>query len=93
MGKLLAIVNTIVVVLASVFQYSNFYDRCICNSSVSSRGGNAYAVIIETAARAAQSKSARQNGLRCVDISNDALIERFAWPLLILSGRGVVVGA
>jgi len=57
-GKLLAIVNTIVVILASVFQYSGFYDRCFCNSSVFSRGGTAYAVIIETAAQAAQAKSA-----------------------------------
>jgi hypothetical protein len=57
-GKLLAIVNSAVVILASVFQYSSFYDRCYCNSSVFSRGGDAYAVIIETAAQAAQAKSA-----------------------------------
>jgi hypothetical protein len=57
-GKLLAIANSAVVILASVFQYSSFYDRCYCNSSVFSRGGDAYAVIIETAAQAAQAKSA-----------------------------------
>lgn len=57
-GKLLAIVNSIVVILASVFQYSSFYDRCYCNSSVFSRGVEAYAVIIETAAQAAQARSA-----------------------------------
>jgi hypothetical protein len=57
-GKLLAIINSAVVVLTSVFQYSSFYDRCYCNSSVFSRGGDAYAVIIETATQAAQSKSA-----------------------------------
>lgn len=57
-GKLLAIVNTFVVILASTFQYSSFYDRCFCNSSVFSRGGGAYTVIIETAAEAAQAKSA-----------------------------------
>ncbi|OAX40773.1 hypothetical protein K503DRAFT_768254 [Rhizopogon vinicolor AM-OR11-026] len=58
MGKLLAIVNSFVAILASTFQYSSFYDRCFCNSSVFSRGGAAYAVIIETAAQAAQAKSA-----------------------------------
>ncbi|KAG1810739.1 hypothetical protein EV424DRAFT_1571405 [Suillus variegatus] len=48
-GKLLAIVNFFLVILACVFQYSNFYDRCFCNSSVFSRGGAAaYDVIIET---------------------------------------------
>ncbi|KAG1867098.1 hypothetical protein C8R48DRAFT_772290 [Suillus tomentosus] len=50
MGKLLAIVNFFLVILVCVFQYSNFYDRCFCNSSVFSRGGAAYDVIIETTA-------------------------------------------
>lgn len=57
-GKLIAMANSVVVILASVFQYSSFYDRCYCNSSVFSRGADAYAVIIETAAQAAQAKSA-----------------------------------
>jgi len=57
MGKLLAIINTFVVILASVFQYSGFYDRCFCNSSVFSRGTAGYNVIIETVAQAAQAKS------------------------------------
>ncbi|KAG1789034.1 uncharacterized protein HD556DRAFT_1495456 [Suillus plorans] len=47
-GKFLAFVNFFLVILACVFQYSNFYDRCFCNSSVFSRGGAAYDVIIET---------------------------------------------
>ncbi|KAG2151698.1 hypothetical protein BD769DRAFT_1623497 [Suillus cothurnatus] len=38
--------------------YSNFYDRCFCNSSVFSRRGGAYAVIIETAAEAKRTKAA-----------------------------------
>ncbi|KAG1751847.1 hypothetical protein EDB19DRAFT_1203933 [Suillus lakei] len=57
-GKLLAIINFVLIILACVFQYSNFYDRCFCNSSVFSRRGAAYAVIIETAAQAAQAKTA-----------------------------------
>ena len=57
MGKLLAIINTFVVILASVFQYSGFYDRCFCNASIFSRGSGGYDVIIETAAQAAQAKS------------------------------------
>ncbi|OAX40785.1 hypothetical protein K503DRAFT_575149 [Rhizopogon vinicolor AM-OR11-026] len=57
-GYAIAIVNSNVVILASVFQYSSFYDRCYCNSSVFSREGGAYAVIIQSAAQAAQAKSA-----------------------------------
>ncbi|KAG1727271.1 uncharacterized protein EDB91DRAFT_893744 [Suillus paluster] len=57
-GKLFAIINFILVVLACTFQYSSFYDRCFCNSSVFSRGSGAYAVIIETTAQAAQAKAA-----------------------------------
>jgi hypothetical protein len=58
MGKLLAILNLFLLVMACVFQYSSFYDRCYCNSSIFSRRGAAYAVIIETAAQAAQAKAA-----------------------------------
>lgn len=57
-GKLLALLNFCLVIMACVFQYSSFYDRCYCNSSVFSRRGAAYAVIIETAAQAAQAKAA-----------------------------------
>lgn len=57
-GKSLAISNFLLVIMACVFQYSNFYDRCYCNSSVLSRRGAAYAVIIETTAQAAQDKAA-----------------------------------
>jgi hypothetical protein len=57
-GKLCAVINFFLVVLACVFQYSNFYDRCFCNSSVFSRRGGAYAVIIETAAEAERAKAA-----------------------------------
>ena len=38
--------NTIFVILAGVFQFSNFYDRCYCNSSVLGRGSRlAYSTI------------------------------------------------
>ncbi|KAG2135739.1 uncharacterized protein EDB93DRAFT_822762 [Suillus bovinus] len=57
-GKLFAILNSCVVIMACVFQYSGFYDECFCKSSVFSRGGAAYYVIIETAAQAAQAKTA-----------------------------------
>ncbi|KAG1816879.1 uncharacterized protein BJ212DRAFT_181309 [Suillus subaureus] len=58
MGKLWAVINFFLVVLACIFQYSNFYDRCFCNSSVFSRRGAAYTVIIETAAQAGRAKTA-----------------------------------
>jgi hypothetical protein len=52
MGKLLAIVNSVRVVLACIFQYSNFYDTCFCLSNVLGRGKPTYAANIETAAQA-----------------------------------------
>jgi len=58
LGKLLAIINFFLVILACTFQYSNFYDRCFCNSSVFSRGNAAYAMVIETTAQATQAKAA-----------------------------------
>jgi hypothetical protein len=57
-GKLLAMLNFFLAIMACIFQYSSFYDRCYCNSSVFSRRGAAYAVIIETTAQAAQAKAA-----------------------------------
>ncbi|KAG1753665.1 uncharacterized protein EDB91DRAFT_1234099 [Suillus paluster] len=58
MGKILAIANSIWVVVACIFVYSSFYDTCYCNSSVVSRGTGAYDVIIETAPQAAVLRAA-----------------------------------
>jgi hypothetical protein len=60
MGKLCAIINFFLVICTCIAQYSNFYDRCFCNSSVFSRGlgGGAYAVIIESDAQIAQAQAA-----------------------------------
>ncbi|KAG2157264.1 hypothetical protein DEU56DRAFT_896932 [Suillus clintonianus] len=59
MGKLLAIANTIWVILTCIIQYSGFYDTCFCNSSMISRGrAAAYVTIIETTAQAALAKAA-----------------------------------
>lgn len=57
-GKVLAIANSIWVVLACTFVYSSFYNTCFCNSSVVSRGEAAYNVIIATAGQAAQLRAA-----------------------------------
>lgn len=56
-GKFFALLNSFLVIMACVFQYSNFYNRCYCNSSAFTRRGAAYAVIIETTAQAAQAKA------------------------------------
>lgn len=45
LGKLIAYINSIWVIMCCVFQFSNFYDRCYCNSSIFGLGKNAYAVI------------------------------------------------
>lgn len=56
MGKLLAIANSLWVILTCVLQYSDFYDTCFCNSSMISRRQAAYITIIETSAQAFQAK-------------------------------------
>ncbi|KAG1749682.1 uncharacterized protein EDB91DRAFT_1217491 [Suillus paluster] len=64
MGKLLAVANSIWVVLTCILQYSGFYDTCFCNSSMISRGkATAYVTIIETTAQAALAKAAWIGGL------------------------------
>ncbi|KAJ7198807.1 hypothetical protein GGX14DRAFT_536624 [Mycena pura] len=45
MGKLLATVNAVWIVLACIFQFSSFFDRCYCNSSVLGLGRAAYDVV------------------------------------------------
>ncbi|KAG2742596.1 hypothetical protein P692DRAFT_20956203 [Suillus brevipes Sb2] len=57
-AKVLAIANSIWVVLTCTFVYSSFYNTCWCNSSVVSRGEAAYNVIIATAGQAAQLRAA-----------------------------------
>ncbi|KAJ7219902.1 hypothetical protein GGX14DRAFT_532680 [Mycena pura] len=44
-GKFLAALNAIWIVLACLFQFSSFFDRCLCNSSVFSLGKNAFNAI------------------------------------------------
>ncbi|KAJ7653260.1 hypothetical protein DFH06DRAFT_1093534 [Mycena polygramma] len=44
-GKVLASMNAIWIVLACLFQFSSVFDRCICNSSVFSLGKHAYNAI------------------------------------------------
>ncbi|GBE87040.1 hypothetical protein SCP_1002870 [Sparassis crispa] len=47
-GKTLAFMNAVWIVLACVFQFSNVFDRCYCNSSVTGLGRNAYDVLVNT---------------------------------------------
>ncbi|KAJ7661248.1 hypothetical protein B0H17DRAFT_953697 [Mycena rosella] len=44
-GKTLATINTVWIMLACLFQFSSFFDRCYCNSSIFTLGKNAYNVI------------------------------------------------
>ncbi|KAG6861176.1 hypothetical protein C0995_002983 [Termitomyces sp. Mi166 len=44
-GQVFSFCNAIWIVLSCVFQFSNFYDRCWCNSSVIGLGAKAYNVI------------------------------------------------
>ncbi|KAF8231001.1 hypothetical protein L208DRAFT_1437869 [Tricholoma matsutake] len=45
LGKIIASVNAIWIVISCLFQFSNFYDRCYCNSCVLSKGASAFNVI------------------------------------------------
>ena len=45
-GKLTAGLNAVWIIVAGLFQFSNFYDRCYCNSSVMGLGKHAYDIII-----------------------------------------------
>lgn len=44
-GKFVATVNAIWIVLSSIFQFSNVFDRCWCNSSVIGLHRKAYTII------------------------------------------------
>jgi hypothetical protein len=45
LGKILASLNTVWIILACLFQFGSVFDRCWCNSSVFYLGKNAYDVI------------------------------------------------
>ncbi|KAJ7083628.1 hypothetical protein B0H15DRAFT_416574 [Mycena belliarum] len=45
LGKVLASINAVWIVLACLFQFGSFFDRCWCNSSVFYLGKHAYNVI------------------------------------------------
>ncbi|GLB41079.1 hypothetical protein LshimejAT787_0902940 [Lyophyllum shimeji] len=45
LGKVLATCNAVWIVVSCMFQFSNFFDRCYCNSSVLGRGTLSYNVI------------------------------------------------
>lgn len=45
LGKVVASFNAIWIVVTCLFQFSNFFDRCYCNSSVFGWGAKAFCVI------------------------------------------------
>ncbi|KAG1828689.1 hypothetical protein EV424DRAFT_499018 [Suillus variegatus] len=74
MGKLLAIANSLWVVLTCIFAYSNFYDTCFCNSNIIKGNVNAYVTIIETTAQATLAKAAWIGGLVLACTSASAFV-------------------
>jgi hypothetical protein len=46
LGKIIASFNAVWIVVSCMFQFSNFYDRCYCNSSVFGWGAQAFDVIL-----------------------------------------------
>ncbi|KAJ6568460.1 hypothetical protein B0H10DRAFT_2168855 [Mycena sp. CBHHK59/15] len=58
LGKLLGAANAAWIVVACVFQFASFWDRCYCNSSVLGLGARAYNVIQLVPADTAAMKAA-----------------------------------
>jgi len=48
LGKVIATCNAVWIVVMCIFQFSKFFSRCFCNSSVFGLGDKAYNVIILT---------------------------------------------
>ncbi|TFK32299.1 hypothetical protein BDQ12DRAFT_707705 [Crucibulum laeve] len=49
LGKFIAALNAVWIIVTCMFQFSNFFDRCYCNSSVFGLGKHAYNVMEPTA--------------------------------------------
>jgi hypothetical protein len=46
LGKIVASINAMWILLVCLFQFSNFYSRCYCNSSAIGLGARAYSSIL-----------------------------------------------
>jgi hypothetical protein len=46
LGKVVASFNAVWIIILSLFQFSNFYNSCYCNSSVLGLGAKAFNVIV-----------------------------------------------
>ena len=55
--------NAVWIVLANIAQFSNFFDRCWCNSGMLSLGSRAYDVVQDTAADVASMKTGWVGGI------------------------------
>lgn len=62
LGKMIAAFNAVWIVATCLFQFSNFYDRCYCNSSVFGRRDFAYNVILLIVSAVADMKAAWVGG-------------------------------
>lgn len=62
-GKGLAAFNAVWVVASCLFQFSNFYNQCFCNSSIFNLWGDAYVVISFDTSDAAAYKQAWIGGV------------------------------
>jgi hypothetical protein len=47
LAKLLATFNALWILTTCLFQFTNFFDRCYCNSSVFGRGKSAFNIILK----------------------------------------------
>jgi hypothetical protein len=45
LGKLIAVLNAVWIVVIAFFQFSGFFDRCFCNSNIMGPGKHVYVII------------------------------------------------
>ncbi|KAJ7768522.1 hypothetical protein B0H16DRAFT_318805 [Mycena metata] len=69
-GKCFATCNALWIVLACIFQFSSFFDRCYCNSSVLGLGSFAYDVIQLVPADISTMKTAWIGGVALAGLSS-----------------------
>jgi hypothetical protein len=62
LGKVIAGLNAVWIIATGLFQFSNFYDRCYCNSNIMAVGRNTAQVIISLASADMSSMRAAQIG-------------------------------
>lgn len=82
-GRALAIVNTIWIILSSLWELVGFYDSCWCEGTVLSKGGAAWVVLFRTAEELRE----RAEGPWAGGIAMSCVVAFLSWGLFTLLCR------